>query len=79
LLLDHFHQPRREWQSADESRTQHHSSENLSYHFGLPQSYEEIAEQLRHPDQYQEDEENRSEIGIRHARLFGACEMPRAW
>ena len=66
-------------EAAQESRTQYNAGEDFANHFGLPEFYEEIAEQLRHPNKYQENEENRSEIGIRHAGLFGGCEMPRAW
>ena len=42
---------------------------NLAHHFWLPHLHEEVAQQLGKPHQQQQRKKNRSQLGIRHARL----------
>jgi len=56
LMLGGLHQARREWQSAQERRTEHDTGRNLAYDPRLAQFYKEIAEQLGQAYQQKEHE-----------------------
>ena len=82
LLPDGLPQARRPGQSANQRGTQHHAGEDLAHHLRLPQSDEKVAEELCQPDQSQEYEENRGQIGVGHGRhtlpgVSDACSAKR--
>jgi len=81
-MLDLGHQACREGQPADEVRTKDDAGQDLADYPGLAQPDEDVAEELGEPDEQQEQEQDRSEVGVRDGGLSGRsgdrCSPPQA-
>jgi hypothetical protein len=74
LMLCRFEDPRSKGQPAQKRRTKNDAGKYLTNDFRLAQPYKQVAQQLGEPDQQEQREKNRRQLGVRHALIIPSLE-----